>query len=91
MNNTQIDQITKKVAQSVTGAQDYGIMTACFINGEFVCVTDYSITPEMFDQLEAAARIVQEVRNCDDNSMTSFVGVDNDGLATFRNTKGFGF
>lgn len=91
MNSKQIDQITNKVAQIVQGAADFGIMTACFINGDFVCVTDYVITPEMFGQLEAAARIVQEVQVCADDSMTSFVGIDNDGFATYRNTKGFGF
>jgi len=91
MNNTQIDQITKKVAQIVPGAADFGIMTACFINGDFVCVTDYTISPEMFDRLEAAARTVQDVQACKDDSLTYAVEVDDEGLATYRNTKGFDF
>jgi hypothetical protein len=53
-----IDQIinleTKRKTKKVTGASDFGILTACMIDGEFICVTDYPITDEMRSDLEKA-------------------------------------
>ena len=51
-----IDQIinleTKRKIKKVSGAFDFGILTACMIDGEFICVTDYPITDEMRLDLE---------------------------------------
>jgi len=53
-----IDQIinleTKRKIKKVAGASDFGILTACLIDGDFVCVTDYMITDEMRSDLEKA-------------------------------------
>lgn len=42
----KINEITKSVVSEVAGSESYGIMTACFINGEFVLVTNYSLDKE---------------------------------------------
>ena len=53
-----IDQIisleTQRKTKKVSGASDFGILTACMIDGEFICVTDYPITDEMRSDLEKA-------------------------------------
>ena len=53
-----IDQIinleTQRKIKKVPGASDFGILTACMIDGEFSCVTDYPITDEMRSDLEKA-------------------------------------
>jgi len=53
-----IDQIinleTKRKIKKVAGASGFGILTACIIDGEFSCVTDYPITDEMRSDLEKA-------------------------------------
>lgn len=49
-----IDLETKRKISKVKDAENYGIMTACFIDGEFICVTDYEITDEMRSKLEKA-------------------------------------
>lgn len=55
---TTIDQIinleTKRKVSKISHAKKFGILTACFIDGEFVCVSDYDITDEMRNQLEKA-------------------------------------
>jgi hypothetical protein len=49
-----IDQIinleTKRKANKVEDANDFGILTACYIDGEFVLVTNYPL-PEGMDIL----------------------------------------
>lgn len=92
MNDILIDQITKEVAQNVPGAVDFGIMTACVIDGEFVCVTDYTISSEIYDQLKMSAIAIQHCIYCEhDNSITYPVKIEDDGLVTYRNNKGFDF
>ena len=53
-----IDQIinleTQRKIKKVPGASDFGILTACMIDGEFSCVTDYMITDKMRSDLEKA-------------------------------------
>lgn len=49
-----VDLETKRKISKVKGAEDYGIMTACFIDGSFVCVSDHEITEEMRTRLEKA-------------------------------------
>ena len=53
-----IDQIinleTQRKTKKVSGSSDFGILTACMIDGEFSCVTDYPITDEMRSDLEKA-------------------------------------
>ena len=53
-----IDQIinleTKRKTKKVSGASDFGILTACLIDGDFVCVTHHMITDEMRSNLEKA-------------------------------------
>jgi hypothetical protein len=53
-----IDQIinleTKRKISKVANSKDFGILTACFIDGEFVCVSDYDITDDMRNELEKA-------------------------------------
>ena len=49
-----IDLETKRKISKVKDAENYGIMTACFINGEFICVSDYEINNEMRSKLEKA-------------------------------------
>jgi hypothetical protein len=45
---------TERKVSRVADASDYGIMTACFIDGEFVCVSNYEITEEMRTKLKKA-------------------------------------
>ena len=45
-SDKKIAEITKNVVAMVPPAKEYGIMTACFIQGEFVLVTDYIIDKE---------------------------------------------
>lgn len=52
--NSIIDLETKRKINKVKGSEKFGIMTACFINGEFTCITDYEITEEMFNNLKNA-------------------------------------
>lgn len=49
-----IDLETKRKISKVEGSSDFGIMTACFINGEFCLVTEYDITDEMYEALKKA-------------------------------------
>jgi len=53
-----IDQMisleTQRKTKRVSGSSDFGILTACMIDGEFICVTDYPITNEMRSDLEKA-------------------------------------
>jgi hypothetical protein len=49
-----INMETKRKVSRVKDADSYGIMTACWIDGEFITVTDYPITEEMRLKLEKA-------------------------------------
>jgi len=53
-----IDQMisleTQRKTKRVSGSSDFGILTACMIDGKFICVTDYPITDEMRIELEKA-------------------------------------
>jgi hypothetical protein len=60
MNNANIEdqlideETAARVAQ-VAGAEHFGIMTAAFIEGEFVLCSKYDIDSEMAEALEGAA------------------------------------
>ena len=45
---------TKRKINKVKEAKDYGIMTACQIDGEFVLVSDYAVPNELALELEKA-------------------------------------
>jgi len=49
-----IDMETKRKTARVKDAENYGILTACWIDGEFIIVTNYPITDEMRLKLEKA-------------------------------------
>jgi hypothetical protein len=53
-----IDEIinieTKRKINKVKEAKDFGIMTACQIDGEFVLVSDYTVPQELALELEKA-------------------------------------
>lgn len=92
MKDYQIDRITEQVAESVPGATQYGILTACVIDGEFVCVTNYSISDELYRKLARKACEVQGMYYCEHNdSVTYPAQKDDDGLVTYQNDKGFNF
>lgn len=62
INNTKeardIDNLinveTERRIKAVKGAEHYGIMTACFIDGEFVLCSDYEVSEEIYEQLKKA-------------------------------------
>jgi len=45
---------TKRKINKVKEAKDFGIMTACQIDGEFVLVSDYTVPQELAIELEKA-------------------------------------
>lgn len=45
---------TKRRINKVIDAESFGITTACFIDGEFVLVSDYPLPKEMQYKLEKA-------------------------------------
>lgn len=49
-----IDNETARRAAAVPGASDFGILTAAVVDGEFVCITNHSITNELQTALENA-------------------------------------
>ena len=49
-----IDLETKRKISRVMGAEDYGISTACFIDGEFILVSNYPVCKEIQLKLEKA-------------------------------------
>jgi hypothetical protein len=49
-----INMETKRKVSRVMGSEHYGIMTACIIDGEFVLVSNYEVSPEMHDKLMKA-------------------------------------
>ena len=55
---TIIDEIvnleTKRKVKKVKGAEHYGIMTACCIDGEFVLVSEYDVAEKMINELRNA-------------------------------------
>ena len=52
-----IDRLTAKVVSMVEGAKHFGIMTACFIDGEFGLVSEFAVSDALRDRLKAAAMI----------------------------------
>lgn len=49
-----IDLETKRKVERVSGAEDFGIMTACYIDGDFVLVSEYDVDSEMYNRLKNA-------------------------------------
>lgn len=49
-----IDLETKRRVSRVKDAEDFGIMTACIIDGEFRVVSAHTLPEGMFEQLEKA-------------------------------------
>ena len=49
-----IDTETKRKLKRVPEAQSYGVMTACIIDGEFVLVSDYELTDEIYERIKNA-------------------------------------
>ena len=52
--NQMINLETRRKESLVPGSSDYVVMTACWIDGDFICVTDYPISDEMHEALKAA-------------------------------------
>jgi|GEM_PF-1730460 len=50
-----IDSLTKEVVESVKGSKDFVITTACFIDDEFVLVSEYDINESFYNSLKKAA------------------------------------
>jgi len=53
--NQQIDAYTAQVIAAVPEVIPFNPMTLCVIDNDFVCVTEYEISNELADKLEAAA------------------------------------
>lgn len=49
-----IDMETKRKVSRVKGAENFGIRTACVIDGEFRLISDYSVPQEIIEKLEKA-------------------------------------
>lgn len=49
-----IDMETARKISRVEGAENFGIRTACIIDGEFVLVSDYNLPDEIRAKLEKA-------------------------------------
>lgn len=52
--NQMIKLETKRRLSKVKGASDFGITTACYIDGEFVLVGDYELPEGYYEALEKA-------------------------------------
>ena len=53
--DTEINRISSIVAK-IGNVETYGVMTACFINGEFVFCSDHSMESETIEHLEGIAK-----------------------------------
>jgi len=57
-NQEKIDKLinseTKRKISKVPAAENFNIMTACFIHGEFMCVTEYDLPDYLFNDLKNA-------------------------------------
>ena len=49
-----IDFETKRKIEAVKGSENFGVMTACKINGDFICVTSNTLSHEMYALLKLA-------------------------------------
>ena len=49
-----IDTETERKLKRVPEAKNYGVMTACIIDGEFVLVSDYELTDEIYERIKNA-------------------------------------
>ena len=63
MKNDMINSITKRVVQMVNNGKDYNISTACFIDNEFVLVSEYDLNNEYYEALKLAAKKVQKIQD----------------------------
>jgi hypothetical protein len=52
--NSIIDLETKRKICLVPEAKDFGVLTACYINNEFILVSTYDLSNELMEKLKIA-------------------------------------
>jgi hypothetical protein len=52
--NQMVKLETKRRVSKVKGASDFGIMTACYIDGDFVLNSEYELPEGYYEALEKA-------------------------------------
>ena len=52
--DAQIEAETQRKIESIDGAEDFGIRTACLIDDEFILVSDFEIPKNMTEELKEA-------------------------------------
>lgn len=54
-----INRITRAVVDRVPDVREFHVMTACVIDGEFVCVSEYDLPEGYFEKLEEVAKSIR--------------------------------